>query len=70
MNFTAELESWLRDLEFQSEASEDSFDDIDDEDMFKVDMIWETANELNSQKEKIIERLTEEKYIKIAEIKA
>ena len=70
MNFTAELESRLRDLEFQSEASEDSFDDIDDEDMFKVDMIWETANELNSQKEKIIERLTEEKYIKIAEIKA
>lgn len=60
----------MRDLEFQSEASEDSFDDIDDEDMFKVDMIWETANELNSQKEKIIERLTEQKYIKIAEIKA
>lgn len=69
MSFTAELESRLRELEFQSEASEDSFDEISDEEMFKVD-IWEKVDEINSKKEQVIEKMTEMKYLKISEIKA
>jgi len=38
--------------------------------MFKVDDIWEVANQLNSQKEKVIENIAEEKYMRISEIKA